>query len=386
MGERFDVEKITLGTRSRPINMKILHINTERTWRGGEQQTLYLLKGLTNRNIRADLVAQPHSPMAERAIEAGINVFATTMRSEIGFWAGSRIRRLIKQSNYDIIHSHTSHAHALAFWASMGCGIRRLVTRRVDFSIFRHSFLHLSGIKYRRMADYYIAISRKIKDVLINDGLAPERIFVVHSGIDPDRFRHLSGNHLIKEFNLQPHEKMVINVAHLAGHKGQQFFVRAIPQVLEKNRDVRFFIVGGGELSAELQALSTALGIGHKLIFTGFREDVGAFYKLADLFVMSSVQEGLGTAVLDALAMGIPVVAANSGGLPEIISDGHTGRLVEPANPNALADGIIQLLTNTDLAKRMASRGRELVRNNFCIDTMVANNIEVYRTVLNRAG
>lgn len=362
--------------------MKILHVNTERTWRGGEQQTLYLLKGLNQRQIRADLVCQPHSPMAERAIGEGITVFPIAMRSEVGFWAGSRIRRLLKKFKYDIVHSHTSHAHSLAYWAALSCRIPRLVTRRVDFSIFRHSFLHLSGIKYRRMADYYIAISRKIKDVLVNDGLPPERIFVVHSGIDPERFRHISGNHLISEFNVQPDEKVVINVAHLAGHKGQQYLVRAIPHVLKKDRNIRFFIIGGGELLTELQALSASLGINQHLVFTGFRRDVGAFYKLADLFVMSSVQEGLGTAVLDALALGKPVVAANSGGIPEIIDNGQTGRLVAPANPYALAEGIIELLTNTAYAKRMAQRGCQLVHEKFSIDTMVANNIRVYRNIL----
>ena len=84
---------------------------------------------------------------------------------------------------------------------------------------------------------------------------------------------------------------------------------------------------------ADLKALAASLGLNRELVFTGFRRDVGAFYKIADLFVMSSVQEGLGTAVLDALALGKPVVATNSGGIPEIIQDGKTGRLVEPANP-----------------------------------------------------
>jgi glycosyltransferase involved in cell wall biosynthesis len=362
--------------------MKILHINTERTWRGGEQQTLNLLVGLNERRITCHLVCQPDSPMAQKAREAGLSVFPIFMHGEADPRACYRIRNLIKTFHYDILHSHTSHAHTLAFLASIGYRVCRLVTRRVDFSIFRHSFLRLSGIKYRYMADYYIAISRKIKDVMVADGVAAERIFVVHSGVDLKRFAGVSGEHLTTEFNLTPGEKVVINVAHLAGHKGQQFLVRAIPRVVEKFPRVRFFIVGKGELLAELQALAASLGITRELVFTGFRSDVGAFYKIADLFVMSSVQEGLGTAVLDALAEGKAVVATDCGGIPEIIHDGETGRLVEPANPEALAQGIIDVLRHPESASQMADRGRALVQNQFSIETMAENNLAVYRMLL----
>jgi glycosyltransferase involved in cell wall biosynthesis len=232
------------------------------------------------------------------------------------------------------------------------------------------------------MADFYIAISNKIKQVMVADGIAADRIFVVHSGVDLQRFEKDSGNHLIAEFNLKPDEKVVINVAHLAGHKGQQFLVRAIPMVVEKFPRVRFFIVGKGELLAELKSLAASLGITRELVFTGFRSDVGAFYKIADLFVMSSVQEGLGTAVLDALAQGKTVVATACGGIPEIIRDGETGRLVAPADPKAMADGIIEMLSRPAAARAMADGGRTMVKNYFSVDVMVDKNIGVYERVL----
>jgi glycosyltransferase involved in cell wall biosynthesis len=362
--------------------MNILHINTERTWRGGEQQTLNLLVGLNARRIACHLICQAGSPMEERAVRAGVDVFPVAMRGEIDLAAAYRIRKLIKTQNCNIIHSHTSHAHSLAFLASIGSGIPRLVTRRVDFSIFRHSFLKLSGIKYRFMADYYIAISHKIKEVLANDGIPGQRIFVVHSGIDPQRFKRAEGGHLVSEFDIKENQQVVINVAHLAGHKGQKYLVRAIPHVLAKLPDTRFFIVGKGELMDELKETASALGLKEELIFTGFRDDVADFYQIADLYVMSSVQEGLGTAVLDALALAKPVVATNTGGLPEIIHDGKTGRLVAPADPEALAGGIVDMLTRVEAAKNMAKEGQSMVQNSFSIDAMVENNVEVYQKVL----
>lgn len=362
--------------------MKILHINTERTWRGGEQQTLNLLVGLKERRIASDLVCQTGSPLQEKAVAAGVNVFPIGMHGEIDLAAGWQIRKLINKFNYHIIHSHTSHAHSLAFLASIGTGVTRLVTRRVDFSIFRHSFLKLSGIKYRFMADYYIAISHKIKAVLVNDGIAEQRIFVVQSGIDPHRFMSAGGDQLLSEFNINENQKVVINVAHLAGHKGQIYLVRAIPHVLAKLPQTRFFIVGQGELRDELKQAASDLGIERALVFTGFRDDVAAFYQIADLYVMSSVQEGLGTAVLDALALAKPVVATNTGGLPEIIHDGKTGRLVAPADPAALAEGIVDMLTRVEAAKSMGREGQSMVQKSFSVDAMVEKNIEVYKQVL----
>jgi len=364
--------------------MKILHINTEKTWRGGEQQTFNLLKGLKERNISSHLICQPGSPMAQKAKKAQIKVFPVAMHGETDLLAGFRIRSLINKFNYDILQSHTSHAHSLAFLASFGTKTRRIVTRRVDFSIFRHSFLNLSGIKYRYMADFYIAISNKIKDVLVNDGIPPGRIFVAHSGINPNRFDDAGKDNLLSEFNIKSDEQVVINVAHLAGHKGQQYLVRAIPLVLAKIPTARFFIVGGGELMDKLKTLAASLGLNQELIFTGFRRDVGAFYQIADLFVMSSVQEGLGTAVLDALALGKPVVATISGGIPEIVHDGKTGRLVAPADPLALAAGIVELLTHTGRAKQMARQGQAKIREKFSVEAMVDKNIEIYQQILKR--
>jgi glycosyltransferase involved in cell wall biosynthesis len=232
------------------------------------------------------------------------------------------------------------------------------------------------------MSDFYIAISHKIKDVLVNDGIPASRIFVVPSGISPNRFASAGKDHLIAEFNIKSSDRVVINVAHLAAHKGQEYLVRAIPLVLAEIPTARFFIVGGGELMDKLKRLGSSMGINKELIFTGFRRDVGAFYQIADLFVMSSVQEGLGTAVLDALALGKPVVAAKSGGIPEIIKDEESGLLVAPADPKSLSEGIIRILTDDELARRVAITGKSVVKQKFTIDVMVDRNVDVYHQIL----
>ena len=362
--------------------MKILHINTEKTWRGGEQQLLYLLCGLKKRNITSHLVCQPASPMEEKARSEKIETFPLTMHGEIDLGAGYKIKKLINIHHYDIIHSHTSHAHTLAFFGALGTKTRLLVSRRVDLSIYRHSFLRLSYIKYRFMADHYIAISKKIKSVMLTDGIPEQRISVAYSGINLVRFTASSIDHLITELNLTKDDQIIVNVAHLSWVKGQAHLVKAIPLVLTKFPNARFFIVGAGELLDELQALASSLKIDQNITFTGFRNDVGAFYQISDIVVMSSIQEGLGTAVIDALALAKPVVATEAGGIPEIIEDGVTGTLVPPADPKALAEGIITYLANPEQARQVGLQGQKKIREHFSMDTMVEKNIDVYTRLL----
>lgn len=370
----------------KPRLMKILHLNTERTWRGGEQQCLYLLQGLKRHNISSDLVCQPKSPMEDRARRLNIRVLPVSMHGEVDPRAIVQLRRLIVKGEYDIVHSHTSHAHTLAFWACIGISIVRLVTRRVDFSIFRHSFLGLSSIKYRHMADFYIAVSHKIKAVLVGDGIATSRIFVVHSGVDIDRFAASSCDHLVTEFDVRSEERVVLNVAHLAGHKGHRYLLKAIPLVLKEVPSARFLVVGGGQLKSELMDLTNRLNLKNRVVFTGFRNDIGAFYKLADLFVMSSVQEGLGTAVLDAMASGVPVVATRAGGISECVHDGMTGKLVAAGDHYALANAIVYMLKHPNEARCTAELATRMARQHFSVKAMVEKNVGVYHKVLKHHG
>lgn len=361
--------------------MKTLHINTERTWRGGERQTLFLLEGLRSHDIEAHLVCQPGSPLAKRALQSGITTWPLAMRGEGDFPAGFALRRLAKRYDYDLIHSHTSHAHTLSFWATAGRRPVRLVTRRVEYSIYRNSFFGLNRIKYRHMADAYIAISERIEQVLISDGVAGQMIHVVPSGVIPEPDA-AGGDGPRTEFGIGENEPILLSIAHLTPEKGHDILLQAMAIVADHLPAIRLVVVGDGQCRADLEALAERLGIERQVIFTGFRDDVGAFYDMAAGFVSSSTAEGLGSAVLDALAAGVPVVAAAAGGIPEIIENGRTGILVPPASPEALARGIVDLFEQPRLADEMAARGRQLVRSRFSVDAMVDGTLAVYRRLL----
>jgi len=364
--------------------IRTLHINTEATWRGGEQQTLYLLRGLVSRGFPVLLCAQKGGRLVERAREVGIDTIALRMRGEIDVIAGFKIAQQIRRFRPDLVQYHTSHAHSLGILAN-GFLLRRrprtLLTRRVDFSIYRHSFLGLNHLKYNRV-DRIVAISEAIEKVLLNDGMTPERVDCVPSGTDPERFRDPTPAQLRQEFGLSPDTKIVGNVAFFADHKGQRHLVEAAKTVLEKFPRTAIFLIGEGPLREPLQRLAQDEGIGDRVFFPGFRRDIPAILRDLDLYVMPSHKEGLGTAILDALYCGVPVVACEAGGMPELVHHEKTGLLVPPQDSKALAQAIIRLLDHPDEAATYATAGRKRVEDHYTVDRMVEGNIRVYERML----
>lgn len=302
------------------------------------------------------------------------------MRGEWDLSSALRIAREAREFGATHLHAHSSHAQALALLASRFGGPGYVLsTRRVDFEVRRHL---LNRWKYGKGIALFIAISEAVRAVLLRFGVGEERIRVVPSGVELRPPQPGEGMEFREELGLQPGELLVGNVAHLADHKGQRYLVEAIPTVLRECPQARFVIVGQGELEKPLKQLAHDLGLGDRLIFTGFRADVPAVLEALDLFVMSSHLEGLGTIVLDALAAGKPVVATRAGGIPEMIEDGRHGLLVPPRDPAALGQAILRVLRAPDRAASLAEQGRLRVLEQYSADAMVEGNLAAYRELL----
>jgi glycosyltransferase involved in cell wall biosynthesis len=359
--------------------MRIFHVNTERSWRGGEQQTLWLAKGLRDIGEESAVVAQPGSPLAERARAAALPVHEIRMRGEWDLAAVLALRRLYAEHEPDVCHMHTSHAHTLGCLARLG---RRrpltVVSRRVDFSIYRN-FLRASWLKYRLLGDRFVAISRAVRDVLVDDGIPPDRIEVVPSGIETARLETATRKDLRDELGLAPGTPLVGNVAAFGWHKAQEVLVEATPLLLKEVPDAHVVFVGDGEFRGRVTELAQRLGeAGRAIHFTGFRNDVPQLLPCFDVFVMCSVKEGLCTSVLDAQAVGIPVVASAVGGLVEAVKDGETGLLVPARDPAALASAVARVFRDGDLRRKLGEAGRAHVRERFSVKTMVEGSRSVY--------
>jgi glycosyltransferase involved in cell wall biosynthesis len=198
------------------------------------------------------------------------------------------------------------------------------------------------------------------------------------SGGRPDKTKEILG--------IPADHKVVGNVAHIRPEKGHDCLLRAAKIVLDSCPDVTFVIVGGEKMNGDisrLEELATGLGIRKRVIFTGFRQNVFDIMHTFDLFVLSSLYEGLPMALLEAMSMGKPAVAPQVGGIPEVINDGLNGFLVQPKNPEALAERILQLLQDHVLYNKMSQNAAQVVRERFSIQEMVRRVEQVYSDVLN---
>lgn len=367
--------------------LRVLHVNTEKTWRGGEQQALYLAEGLARRGVANLCVGRPDAPYVERCAAKGLDVAPLANRGEADPAAVVKLRRIVKSWKPDVIHMHTSHAHALGVLAAKTLGVGRavppktIVSRRVDFTIYRNA-LRLSWFKYRFGVDRYIAISEGVRVQMVKDGIPAGKIAVVYSGIDLSRFDGVAPHDYHAEFGVPRGAPIVVDVAAFGWHKAQEYLVHATPKILREAPETRVVFVGDGELLPKIRDEAQRLGVGDRILFTGFRTDVPSLVAGADVFVMCSVLEGLCTSLLDALALGRPAVGTKVGGIPEVLIDGVTGLLVPPRDPAALAAAVLRVLGDRELAARLAAAGRRHVEEKFTVDAMVEGNLAVYRSLV----
>ena len=358
--------------------MFAVHIDTARTWRGGQQQVLLTVLGLRARGHKAVLVAHPEGELYRRASE-GTDLLPLAPINEIDLATAWKLSKIVRRWQPQIVHAHDPHAVTMAaLGLSFGAPEPRpkiVASRRVDFHLQSHAF---SQWKYRQV-DGFIAASRAIKDILVQDRIPAGRIEVVHDGIDVEKIQNRPAIDLHAEYWLPHGVPVIVNVGALVGHKGQRHLIDAMPLVLREVPDAHLVIFGEGELRPQLERQIKQLSLAKRVLLPGFREDVLSLMKSADLIVMSSVTEGLGSAVLDAMAMGHAVVGTAAGGIPEAVVPGETGELVEPGDAKPLAAAIVKLLKNPDLRRAYGEAGRQRVAEHFGVDRLVEGTLACYR-------
>jgi glycosyltransferase involved in cell wall biosynthesis len=252
-----------------------------------------------------------------------------------------------------------------------------IASRRVDFHLKGNS---LSRWKYRQVS-CFIAASEAIRRMLVTDGVPEVRTVTVHEGIDVDHVAAAARVDLHGAFWLPHGAPIVGNVAALVPHKGQKHLIDAAALVVRRVPDARFVIAGEGELRPSLERQIKEHHLEKHVLLAGFRPDVLSLHKAFDVFAMSSVSEGLGTSLLDAMACGRPIVATTAGGIPEVVVDGQTGLLVPPRDHQAMADAIVRLLSDPELRKRMGAAGAARARTKFSADRMVRETLRLYQRV-----
>lgn len=357
-----------------------VHIDSAVTWRGGQNQVLLTVMGLETAGHRTTLVAHPDGVLRRRARE-GLALVPLGPRGEADFSAAWRLSAVLKRERPDIVHAHDPHAVAMAALAisfdPRGPWPTLVASRRVDFHLKKNAF---SRWKYRQVARFLCA-SEAIRQILIHDGIPADRAVTVHEGIDLAHIDAQPRADVHETFWLPKNAPIVLNIGALVPHKGQKDLLDAAALVLRHVPDARFLVLGEGELQHALEQQVKRLSLERHVTLAGFRPDVLSLLKGADIFVMSSVLEGLGTSILDAMACGKPTVGTRVGGIPEVVVDGTTGLLVPTHTPARMADAIVTLLTDATRRAAMGAAARRHVEQHFTVERMVAATVGAYAAV-----
>lgn len=359
------------------MNSVVLHIDIEKTWRGGQQQAVYLYESLINKSIKSNFVCRKNSEIEHHLKEKNLKLISFNISNPVlSIISAKKIADIARKEGFNILHCHSSASLSLGLLVKLFFKKIKLIgVRRVDFPI-------KSKMKYNSsMINKIICISDAIKVVMTESGINKEKLITIHSGIKTDKFKNADSKNILEEYNIK-NQFIVGTVAAFTGHKDYHNLIRAAKIIINSYKNIYFMAVGSGKLFNEIRELAIKEKISENFIFTGFRANPGDIIKAFDIFVMSSKKEGLGTSILDAMALGKPIVASRTGGIPEAVRNNHNGILVEKQNPFALADAIIELYH--DKAKRLIYGNNSIdIVKNFDIDITVKKNIRLYKELLN---
>ena len=322
------------------------------------------------------IVAQPASRLAREATAAGLPVVELAMPRVIAPRAVLAVRSLLASRQAALVHTHSSIDSWIAGVAGRSLGLPVVRSRHVTIAVPRRRTL------VYRLAHRILTSAERVKAILVDAGIDPGKVVAVPPGVDIDRFHPgVSGEHVRRDLGLAgPVAGLVANIR---GSKGHDVFLDAARRVVRQLPGARFLIVGDGVGFDSVRARVTALGLERAVIMTGFRRDIPEIIAALDVLVLPSIRsEATSQVILQALAMGTPVVATAIGGSPEVIRDGETGRLVPPNDAEALAAAMLAALVDRDRAQTMARAGQTFVRERLSLDAQMAVTTGTYRELL----
>ena len=349
---------------------------------GGAQESLFnLVTGLDRSRYDICVVTLGPGSSVRRLQRAGISTMVIEDPDDA--IAVGALTAHLARIQPDVLHNHMYRAEIVGTKAAIALGAagypRPYVVSTVHSSRVRSNEDRDALRRLTPSMDRLIAVSNAIVRKIEDERYVGAPISLVYNGVDLERYDHQEPCCTLKdEYGMEPSAQIVGVVARLEPEKGHATLIDAWPAVLRSCPDAYLLIVGEGSRCDALTEQAAELGIGHRVVFTGRREDVPAITAALDVAVLPSYREAQGLSVLEAMALSRPVVASNVGGIPEMIEDGVTGLLVPPRDPGALADAIVRLLADHQLADVLGRAGHDLVHRRFCLEQMVASIADIY--------
>ena len=370
--------------------LRIMEMIDKPSLGGGQTALLLLAVNLDRSRFEVVIASGSDGPLAEEARQKGIAYIPVSLGKRLSLRPAGEIAAVLRENKIDILHTHGGIAGLHGRSAARHAGTPAVVhtLHGIHYLHYRNPFLRrlyvLLERRYSRSTDRLILVCQSDLRQARRHRLAPEeKMTVVLNGTD---FRQELGADDIarkrSDLGWPPGQPVVGTVARLHRQKGVSNLLRAAPQILRAFPEARIAVVGDGPQGDNLRSEAQRLGLEGRFLFLGERKDAAAVMALLDVFVLPSLWEGLPFVLVEAAALGKPIVATAVDGVPEILEDGKTGLLVPPRNPSALADAIIRLLKDKEEARRLGERARTLVPPRFPLRRMVDQTQNLYLDVL----
>lgn len=351
------------------VSPAIVHVASGREWRGGQRQVWLLAGALGQSGAEQVVITGTGTELAGRLQSSGVRIRTATWKAGLDPRVLWPILQELRRP-HAVLHAHDAHSLTLSGVCSALTGAPLVVTRRVAFAL-RHRF-------FWRRADRIIAISSAVRDALLAAGLTAERLIVIPDGVDLAEFDVSRPNDVRTSLNLPETGQLAVSLGGLSSEKAQSTLIAAASLLVRDLPGLTWAIVGEGPLRQQLERQIADLGLQGRVRLMGHMDDPHRALAAADVFVLSSTSEGLGSSILAAMALDVPVVATRVGGIPDLLGSG-AGIMVAPGNAAEFAAAVRRVLTDLELRQNLTRRARQELRN-FSIGAMADRVLQVYRS------
>ena len=360
--------------------IKVIHVLSDMKIGGAGSWLLNLLGAIDKEKFEIKVVLPQGSMLADKIKNLGFEVIAVDGIKDKSYDARAvnLLYYIFRAEKPDIVHTHASLSARLA---AKRAGARIINTKHCIDSRITGIRRFAGALINDRYSDGIIAVSEAVKRNIAENGVPDDKISVIYGGINPVKVLDDREKSLAREKWGIGEEVVVGIVARLTEVKGHKYFIDAAEIISRDNDNVKFFIAGIGPKEEELKELIKQKGLTDKVVFTGFVDEIYEVFNIIDINVISSLSEALCLSLIEGMSVGKPSVAADTGGIPEVIKNGYNGFLVPAGDAEGLADAILKLIHDPGLRKAMGDRGREIMEKNFTADIMAEKIEELYESV-----
>ncbi len=377
--------------RAAAKRVKVLYVFAALPVGGAEEVLITEVEGLDKTRFDPLVcVLSEKGPVGERIESRGFPVVALHRMKNHRF--DPRIirdlYRLIKTEKVEVVHTHLYDGNKYGRLAAGLARVPALISHYHNVYSRRRIKYHLINRVLSSLNDRILAVSQAVKESVVRcDRISPGKIEVLYNGIDPSRFEgDFMDSEARQQFGVKPEDFLIGVVARLEEQKGHIYLFRALRQLIPDFPQIRVLVVGDGTLRPVLEAQVTEMGLSEQVLFVGTRKDIPALLAALDLFILPSLWEGFSLAILEALAMGTPVIATAVGGATEVIRSGHDGLLIPPGEESSLVTAVREAILDPRKYGEMGRKGKETVGRKFTVAQHLTRLQDLYLEVLTQKG